>query len=423
MSPRPALLVLLATLVWGCASAEGAYRDGMDREVAGDYGAAAEAYVRALERDRGLANVPGRLRVAGREAVRRWTGGAADPVAAADGWLAADALVRRAGWVGVDLDRPATFEADRDGALDAAVADLLRRADDAGHELDWAAALGHLDRARVYRPSPARRAALDAAARDAHLGWARADADTGRYRSAYGRVESALALTADSDPALDAVLDLQDRIVAEGTVLVAALPAEAVGRLPRGFAREIDDATAAAQDVSLPPLVAVLYPDDARRDVRRGRGGARTPRLAAEAARCLGADLALTTEVGPLLETRTQGEAREGQARLRDGGGGAVYDWWTVTLALEADVAFDVVDAASGRVVCSGEAERRVTGTYEAAAYDGDWTALDLSRAERDRFREDADDVAFEDALARLRDALAGALADRAAGCLAAQVP
>ena len=423
MSPRPALLVLLAALAWGCATAEGAYRDGMDREVAGDYGAAAEAYVRALERDPGLANVAGRLRVAGREAVRRWTGGAADPVAAADGWLAADALVRRAGRVGVDLDRPAAFGADRDVALDAAVADLLGRADGAGRARDWSAALGHLDRARVYRPTPARQVALDDAARDAHAGWAEADADAGRYRSAYDRVGSALALTPSDDAVLDAVLDLRDRIVAEGTVVVAALPAEAVGRLPRGFAREVDDALADALAAGPPPLVAVLHPDEARRDVRRGRGGARTPRSAAEAARRLGADLALTAEVGPLVETATEGEPREVRARLRDGRGGVAYQRWTVTLALEADAAFDVVGAASGRVACSGEAERRVTETYDVAAYDGDWTALDLSRSERALFREDAADVAFEDALARLRDAISAALADRAAGCLASQVP
>ena len=96
--PRLLALSLLVTLAWGCASAEDAYVDGMEHETAGDYAAAADAYATALERDRGLPNVAGRLAVAGREAVRRWIAQAsgAGPEPAAEAYLAAQALVDRA---------------------------------------------------------------------------------------------------------------------------------------------------------------------------------------------------------------------------------------------------------------------------------------------------------------------------------------
>lgn len=445
MSPRYALLVALsAALLGACASAEGAYRDGMDHEVAGDYAAAAEAYVRALERDPSLANVPGRLGVAGREAVRTWLAQAAasGPEAAAGAYLAADALVRRAAGVGVDIDRPATFAADRDAALDAAVVDLADRAAARLDGGDYGGALGLLGRARAFRPTPAQAAALDRIAADAHVGWAEADLDAGRFRAALGRTEAALALgpAALADP--EAVYALQAAILDAGTLVAAVLPAsDALDDLPRGWLREVDDVVADEARGAGRAFLAYVDPAEVRRylrdtrgwdDGRRGRvggGPARprtgpidSPRRIAEAARGLGADFGVAVEVGPLTWTETEGEPRDERARLRRGGGSTTYQRRRVRLQAEAALALLVVDAG-GRIVCEDESRERVSEEADRATYSGDWRELDLSRRERAMFAEDPLAGAEDRALDRLRDVAAGALADRIARCLERQVP
>lgn len=441
MTPRYTLPLLLSlALVGACASAEDAYRDGMEEETAGDYAAAADAYIRALERDPEIDNVAGRLAVAGREAVAEWIARAAlaGPEAAADQYLAADALVRRAASVGVDLDRPATFDADRDAALDAATVDLLARADARLGAADFPASLALLTRARRYRPTPEQTVQMDGLARAAHLGWAEDDYAAGRYRAALGRTEAALALSAPPDEA-GRLRDLQLAILDAGTVVAAVFPAEAASDdFPRGFLRDLDDVLADGMAASPAPFVALTDPSDVRRYLRRGRYGRDDgrrgpvgrrgtnhmahPRLLADYARDLGADLGVAVEVGPLVEAETEDDPRAESARLRRGGAGVTYQRRRVRLRLEADAAFVVVDAASGRVVCDEEFEERVSEDYDRAVYSGDWRDLDLSRRERAMFAADAGREAFDRALLRLRDATAEALAARVTRCVGRQV-
>ena len=428
MTHRYAAGLLLAALAWGCVSAKDVYRDGMDREVSGDYDAAAHAYARALERDRALPNVSGRLAVAGREAVRRWVtaAGAADPVGAADAYVAADALVRRAGAVGVDLERPAHFEADRDAVLDGAVLDLLGRSDGRAGAGDWAGALAALDRARAYRPLPERRLLLDGRARDAHAGWAEADYGAGRYRSAYARTGRALALTPPDDPALDRLLALRDGVLDAGTVVAAVLPADAADdAVPGRLLRDLDDALADAL-AAPPPFLAFADPAEARRAARRGRRDARwieSPRRAAGVGRDLGVDLAVALDAGPLVETETVGTEREGRVRLRRGSREVTVRRRTDRLALDGAAAFAVVEARSGRVVCEGEATAEAAVSYEVGLFEGDPDTLDLPRADRAAFGDGAADAAYDEALLDLADRLAAALGERVVRCLEGQVP
>ncbi|MEM6289348.1 MAG: hypothetical protein AAF845_19580 [Bacteroidota bacterium] len=446
MTSRYAFSLALTLLVvaGGCASAEDAYRDGIEQETAGDYAAAADAYIRALERDPEIDNVAGRLEVAGREAVREHVDAAAlaGPEAAADHYLAADGLVRRAAAVGVDLDRPATFDADRDGALDAATVDLIARADLRLGAADFPAVLPLLDRARRYRPTPEQVGQLDGLARTAFLGWAEMDLASGRYRAALGRTESALALGADL-PEADRLRDLQLSILSAGTVVAAVFPTEAVyDDLPGGFLRDLDDVLADDIAIAPSPFLALIDPADVRRylrtdryrgrdDGRRGpvgdgrRGTSRTahPRLVADLARDLDADFGVAVEVGPLVETETEGDPRTENARFRRGGGGTTYERRRVRLRADLTAAFVVVDAASGRIVCDEEVDERMTDTFDRATYSGDWRDLDLSRSERAMFLPEAGEQAADRALVRLRDATSAALAARLARCLDRQVP
>lgn len=434
MLPRTCVLVVATALCWGCASAEGAYHDGMELEVAGDYAAAADAYALALERDRDLLNVSGRLAVAGREAVARWvaSASAAEPVGAADAYLAADALVVRARAVGVELERPGSFDADRDAAFSAAVETLLADAEVAVAQEGYGAALHALDRARAYRPSPAQRTALDRSARRAYAGWAEADYVAGRYRAAYGRAQSALALYAPDEPGADSVLDLLDDIVAAGTVLAAVFPAESDDDLPRGLLRDFDDVLLDDELTALPPLVALLDPAEVRRQSRREDRDVRRPirsenrrdliddpRRAAAFARNLGVDVGVAVAFGPVVAERAEGEAVE-DVTAHDGDEAVTYQRRRVSLHLTARASFVAVSAVTRRVVCEGEVEEEGRDRYQAASYRGDWRDLSLSRSERALFT--ADDDARGRLLADLRDDLAAELAAGVVRCLERQV-
>ncbi len=438
MRLRFAAVLLVLSLIGGCVSAERAYHDGMDQEVSGDYASAANAYALALERDPDLPNVRGRLAVAGREAVAQWLASAPPrgPVGGADAYLAADALVTRASRLGVDLARPASFDADRDAALRDAVATLHLRADDAARAGDFAGALQTLGRARAYRPSPQMQAALDVSARRATAGWAEADYAAGRFRAAYGRAQTALGMYAPDDPAAGPVIDLLDDIVAAGTLVAAVFPSESDEALPRGLLRDFDDVLVDDELTALPPLLALVDPAEVRRQSRRAEGGVRTPvrqaggrdlidhpRRTARFADDLGADFGVAVELGPLAEARTEGEPRTETARLREGGARATYQRRRVSLERTLGAAFVVVDAASRQVVCEDEVRVSATERYDRASYDGDWRALDLSRRERALFTDDADEDAADRLLDQLRDEAAAALAAKVVSCLERQVP
>ncbi len=417
---------LLVPLAWGCASAEDAYVDGMEYETAGDYAAAADAYATALERDRSLPNVAGRLRVAGREAVRRWVAeaGAAGPERAADAYLTAQALVDRAAAVGVDLERPATFGADREAAVFAALEAVYADAEAAYGAGDYDRALDRTRRARRYAPDADWTAALDALAVDAHTAWAEADLDAGRFRSALGRIESAAALGPAPDrlAALDALraatLDL-------GAVVAAVLPAEGDDDVPEVFLRDLTDVLAEDHLAGADPFVVLIDPADVRRwarDRRRGPDLSDSPRRLADAAADLGADLGAIAVVDRITEREASEEPRTERARVRATGAQATYSVREIDLTLAAEADVVVVDAG-GRTVCDASVRAEGRASYDRASYPGDWRELDLPRSARAAFSDDGADRAYAEALDALRDRLAAALAARAGRCLSPLVP
>lgn len=422
MRMRSCLVLALLLVAVGCGSAEGAYTDGMELETAGEYARAAEAYALALERDRDLPNVAGRLAVAGREAISRAVAEAAgaDPEGAAEAYLRADALVVRAGGVGVDLDRPATFEADRDAALARAVDAVYARAEAHVQARDFASAVRSLGDARRFRPSPARQSDLDALARGAYRDWAEDDLADGRYRDALGHADAALALGES-----DALLDLRAEILYQGTIVVAVLPPE--GNDDELFLRDLGDAIVEDHLAPPPALVVLVDPAEVRRWERtqRGRRGpdlADSPRRLGEAADDLGADLGAVVAVGPIDEQTTRGRESAETAAVR--GSSARATFYVREDELQLSATADVVAAApNGRVACDETVRREVEVEVDRARYDGDWRDLDLSRADRRRFADDAVERARVEAMGRLRDALASALADRISACAGRLVP
>ena len=420
MSRSLAALSLLLVAVGGCATAKGAYADGMEHEVAGDYVAAADAYATALERDPSIRNVPGRLAVAGREAVR-WRLARArveTPEPAAHEYQAADALIRRAGRLGVDLERPGSFDADLAESRRGAVAWLVGDADGAYSDGDYGGTLDRLRRAEGFDPDPDRQRQIDRLRLDALLGWSEADLAAGRYRSALARADAAFAL----DPA-DDILDLRAAILDRGTVVAVVLPAEGDER-DGAFLRDLDDVVMDGL-APPPPFVAFVDPAEARRWDRRHRADrvalSDGPRRLADAAEDLGADVGAVAFVRPITEASVVGEARR-QPVERLGGGQAELSTREVHLTLSAQA--DLTAArAGGSTVCERTAEARATEIYDRATTDAEPADLVLTRRQRDALAGDAPDRAFDRALADLRDRLAAALAAHVAECLEAQVP
>ena len=420
---RTLTLSLLVLLVGGCASAEGAYADGMEFETDGDYVSAAGAYATALERDPSIRNVPGRLAVAGREAIRYYIAQAqvADAEGAARFYLAADELAARSARLGVEVERPATFDADRDDALDRGVIALLGHAEAHRRRGGFADALAALSLARTFRPTEAQATQLDALALRTYADWAEADLDAGRYRDALAHADAAL----DLDPAATEVNDLRATILDVGTVVAAILPSEGPEE-DASFLRDLDDVLVEDGLTPTPILIALIDPADVRRWERRQRGQRRpalsdSPRRLGDAADDLGADLGVVVAMRPIAVESVEGDARTESVNRR-GGGSATISTRAIRLTLTGRADVTAAEAGSGRTVCERSADARATESYDRATTVGDWQALDLSRRQRAAFDADAGDRAEDRARADLRDRLATALAREIATCLERQV-
>jgi|GEM_PF-6596829 len=424
LRPAPLLLVLfaLAAGVAGCASAERAYRDGMEAEVAGDFDAAVRRYAAALRRDASLPNVRGRLVVASREAVRQHLAAAAvagGPIARADAWLAADAVVAEAASAGVDAERPPTFAADRDAALDAAVTAILEGAAVDVDARDYERALAALDGADRYRPSPARLAEMHAKRRDALRYWTEDDLAAGRYRAALAHADAALAYGAGPDEPV--FRDLRARILADGARRVVVLPAEDDGGYPRGWTDTFDDALDAR--LAGRPFLDLADPADVRRMLSRG-GAPRAPLARAVwAADRMGAELAVVVRVDAAEADERTSDRRRVAARLRGSRDTTSYVRERVDLRVAATAEVTVLRAGDRDPACSDRVTATGDGRWTRATFRGTWLSLDLDRDERALFEDDARDRARRDAFEEAADDLADRIARRAEDCLMRFVP
>ncbi len=418
------LSLVLSLAVAGCATATGAYRDGMAAETAGDYDTAVRHYAAALARDASLPNVRGRLVVASREAVRRHLAatGVDDPVARAGAWLAAESVVAEARAVGVDAERPPTFGEDRDRALDAAVYETLARAAADLDRREYRSALARLDGSRRFRPSRDRQAELDATARTAYHYWADDDLADGRYRDALVHADAALGLGGPDSPGAADLAYLRDEVLAAGTRRVAVLPAHAEG-YPGRWLPDLDDTLADALAGAGTPFLAFADPADVRRVVRE-RGGTQIGVAgSARVAERVGADLAVLVRLDAPVETQRVTERRRVSARRRDSRDTTSYVRQTVEYRLVASGEVTVVDAASARPVCSETLRESESERSREARYRGAWRDLDLDRGERDLFDDDLPERARSRALTSLRDRVARRAAELARTCLVRQIP
>jgi len=147
-----------------------------------------------------------------------------------------------------------------------------------------------------------------------------------------------------------------------------------------------------------------------------------SPRRLAQAAADLGADVGAVVALGPISEQEVVGESTTRTARAEGSSARESYFVREVTLTLTAQADVVAAAAATHSTVCDRPVRERASVTYEVATTDGDWRRLELSRSERAAFSPDRAADAREEALDRLRDRLAGALAEELHRCLGARV-
>jgi len=471
------ILLFLLVAAAACASAKKSFEKAREAEAAGRWEEAADLYIDALRRDAEYPGAREGLEIAGGRAIgnalelagRHEGSGRLED--AAREYARVDALVARAASVRVALPLPDGYAEVRTRIHRALVEERLARADELAaqgrHEsaaAAYRAATQGLDadpeqasRARKGRYEslmPAAKQAFDTERWD-HAG-ALADeaasiygagteqaraADAlllaiderrflalldraeemrseGRFQEAYAVVNEALLVYGeDAEMSADARA-LRDRIVAEGTQLVAVLPAwrtDRVRNLPAGLLDDVNDAL--EEQWAEPPLFVAAVDARLVRGEMRRLGFDRlalSARQAQTVGQMVSADFAVVANV-----RRARFDGRETPrvqvVKTRDGNTAEilVYD----RRFFEATCEFTIVRVADGRVIADGtvtaDAERRL----RHAAYDGDTGALLLTQEQHrwldPRRTAEADREILREAAAGLAEGLASAAIEK----------
>ncbi len=402
MIRKLAFTAAVALSLAGCASATKRYEQGAQLQAAGRPAEAAARYIEALKKDSRLDSARAGLRSAGAEAIALYLGTAADPTtqpdAAAEQFIAVDALSKRALEVGVFLVPPNDYDARKRAAFDKAIADDISDAPLLTAQGQYANAMNRLRRAATaYQPSDTQAGAIGNAGAQVSLSWAKADTTAGQFRSAYERVAPLPSIPGLSRVMLDDVRALQAAALFRGTKRVAVIPAWATANarrdLPEDALPALGDALVDAPWTTPPQFVAMVSPMDVDRDLRR-LGLARRSLTMIEAsrlARSAGADYAVMTEIDSVRREDTNVRATRRPARTRSGVDTAYYIE-EGTARLFARATYLVVDREANRLSDYQSVSASASASFTRVRFAGDYRALDLRLGERDLFTRGADD-------------------------------
>ncbi len=427
------LLAGLALLSASCKSADELYNEGQALELRGDYEAAAYHYAESLTEQPGLRKARGRLIEAGKIAVERQLRYIAEYEAAGE-WIGAanthrrlDGLVAMAQGVGVALALPAGYAEQRRANFDAAVAVFLDEGAAAVARGEFWRAIQGYSSARQYESSPQREEALTLATTDAYVALSDAEAAKGNFRAAHHFAGQALDLVPPGSAAAAQIIRRQTEALDRGSLRTAFAPVQPTRRardLPRGFVGALNDELELDHWTQPPPFVLALEQALVRRALRdlSLEREPLSPRDLADLGRTLGVDAVFAAEVNRFERTVTEKDREEKSARTR-GGERIAYTRIEDEVLLSATVAFDVVEAGTGRVLCEREVERSVRDRIARGEYGGSLRTLALSGSERRLFDADARAEAERDLEDDLVRVLAERLAETAFGCLLREVP
>jgi len=354
-----ALPLLLAT---ACASATDRFNDGLELQARGRYMEAAYRYADAVEKDASLQEARDQLLIVGDSAIMVALEEADrlydrdEPVAAARHFLSIDRLMSRVRSVGMRLTEPDEYRVSRRTAFEQAIEWYMIEGDNASREGRWQDAVRAFASVRGdFSPTrDQREASFDAETR-VLIDWAEIELGDRRPRAAYGIAERALAVRRSTPrPIVLEVRDLQDRALAMGTRVVAALPVSSTGRVREVVGVELEIALDESLETGhwreAPPFIAMSDSDLLRRELRgllRGRIP-QSPALVGRALDLIGADYGVMVE---LTSIRIADEDVEIEERT------AVIRWQDVDRSLERER-----ERRNDRGVCDGPGRGRDRG-------------------------------------------------------------
>ena len=320
--------LLLAT---ACASAADRFNDGLELQAQGRYMEAAYRYADAVEKDSSLQEARDRLLIVGDSAIMLALeeadrlDGRGEPVGAARQFQAIDRLMSRVRSVGMRLLEPDGYRVTRRTAFERAIEWYMVQGEDASREGRWEDTVRAFASIRDdFSPSrDQREASLDAQTR-VIIDWAEVELGDRRPRAAYSIAERALSVRRSTPrPIVLEVRELQDRALAMGTVVVAALPVSATGRVRDIVGTELevdlDEGMETGYWRDAPLFVQMADANILRRELRgllRGRIP-RSPALVGRALNLIGADYGVMVEITSIRISDENVEVEERTAVIR----------------------------------------------------------------------------------------------------------
>ena len=310
-TPRRLFLALPLLFTMACASAADRFNEGLELQAQGRYMEAAYRYADAVEKDATLQEARDRLLIVGDSAVMLaleqsdYLDGRGEPVEAAREFLSIDRLMSRIRSVGMRLPEPGGYRVARQTAFERAIDWYMTEGEDASGEGRWEDAIRAFASARGdFSPTPDQREASFDAQTRVIIDWAEVELADRRPRAAYGIAERALSVRRSTPrPIVLEVSDLQDRALAMGTVVLAALPISATGRVRDVVGAELeialDERMESGHWRDAPPFVAMADATILRREVRGLLRGVipQSPALVGRALNLIGADYGVMVEI------------------------------------------------------------------------------------------------------------------------------
>ncbi len=272
-------ILLTIAVLGGCASADKRFNQGSEMEAKGQYEQAVMRYVQALEKDPGLEAARYRLVEVGNMAiadqmaeVEAWTS-RGDPVNAAGHFQRADQVVARARSVGVRLDLPSGYSADRRAVFDDAFGALTEHGMMARQQGRWQDGVAAFRRAqRDFEPSVEQRNEALAEESDLYVQWSEFEFDRGHWRESFAIAARVQDMEWSPVDQSEQALGLMNDCLIEGELELVVLPVQAPSGNQRDTARESNIANQIETDLwqgpwRQPPPFVVMHEALTTRDL------------------------------------------------------------------------------------------------------------------------------------------------------------
>ncbi len=396
------MLCALLLTTTGCLSTSKRFERALSYEEAGEYARAARDYLQVLQKepDRkgardGLARV-GAIAIGNYldEAGEREQAGAfEDAISLLD---ELDELRTDAYGVGVNLSVPPDYDQYREDLVASALAALIGSGERAEQNGSWQEAIDQYERALTnYDVTVDQAEALRLAMARVFVKWGEEERQREYFRSAYRLGGEAISVLGLDHPRAISAIELQDRVLAEGTRYVTFFPIQIDERTsesaPAGVLQELNDMMQYEFWSAPPPFVASTDPVQMRRELRRTDIRNRIPLPEAiQIGRILEADYIVLSQAITLNmeESRIRDKTIETRTRGRNSLD-TTFTERSFTAELNAEILYRLIDVESQREIDQGTVELDVSRRLAKGIYAGDFRDLDLSYDQRRLFDEE----------------------------------